>query len=63
MHIIPVNNAKVPSAIELQATLNDTYRQAVATWVVEVEEKVVVSFPNGTMTHEGAGTFSTYNKD
>jgi hypothetical protein len=63
VHIIPVNNAKIPTQSELQATLNRIYRQAVATWTVVPETGITMEFPGGRMTHDGAGGLSTYNND
>ncbi|WP_218916667.1 hypothetical protein [Alkaliflexus imshenetskii] len=63
VHIISVNNARLPSVNELEARLNSIYRQAVCTWTVIVQDPVTLTFPGGRMTHGGSGTASTYNSD
>ena len=63
VHIISVNNARLPSVSELEARLNSIYRQAVCTWTVIAQDPVTLTFPGGKMTHGGSGTASTYNSD
>lgn len=63
VHVVPVNGAKMPTQSQLEHTLKQVYKQAIATWTVVSEPGVSVHFPGGRMTHEGSGTFSTYNDD